>query len=124
MLAQRLVRRLCAACSTPDAATADEARWLGGEVGLRRAHGCARCEGTGYTGRVALSELFLPDDSMAQALREGRDLPSLRALAEAGGFQPMDQDGRRLVREGVTTIPEIQRTCRSHRFAREEVAVD
>ncbi len=123
VLAQRLVRRLCSSCSTPDAATADEARWLGSDGGLRRARGCPRCEGTGYAGRVALSELLLPDDSMAHALREGRALPELRALAEAGGFQPMEHDGRRLVREGVTTITEIQRTCRSHRFARDEVAV-
>jgi type II secretory ATPase GspE/PulE/Tfp pilus assembly ATPase PilB-like protein len=120
VLAQRLVRRLCSNCSVPGVATSDDLAWLGGACAVRVPAGCPRCEGTGYAGRVALSELFLPDDSMAQALREGRDLPSLRALALESGFEPMVYDARRLVREGVTTVDEVRRTCMSHRFDRGE----
>ncbi len=121
VLAQRLVRRLCSGCSVPGEPTHEEALWLGPvSVGLRRARGCPRCNESGYSGRIAMSELFLPDDTMEHALREGTDLPSLRRLAAASGFRGIEHDGRRLVGAGLTSREEVERTCRSHRFTRAE----
>lgn len=119
VLAQRLVRRLCNHCSVPAEPTLEEARWLGGDTaGLRHARGCTSCGGSGYGGRISMSELFLPDETMEQALREGTDLPTLRNLAKAAGFVGMESDGQRLVRLGFTTRDEVVRVCRSHRFDR------
>lgn len=119
VLAQRLVRRLCNHCSVPAEPTPEEARWLGGDTaGLRHARGCTTCGGSGYGGRISMSELFLPDETMEQALREGTDLPTLRNLAKAAGFVGMESDGQRLVRLGFTTRDEVVRVCRSHRFDR------
>src|SRR5262249_25610931 len=58
VLAQRLVRKLCAHCSEPYTPTADELRGLRRDeelesgVTFRRRRGCARCGQTGYRGRV------------------------------------------------------------------------
>ncbi len=117
VLAQRLVRRLCSACSTPAVLDGRAAAWLGPDGGTpREPAGCARCHHTGYHGRVAVSELFLPDERMEDALRRGTDLPTLRRLALEGGFVPLEEDGKRLVRAGLTSMSEVERTCRTHRF--------
>ncbi len=77
-------------------------------------------EGTGLVGRTVLAELFMPDDSMADALRTGAGLGTLRELADRQGFQSLEDDGRRLVAEGVTTMEEILRVNASHRLTMEE----
>jgi type IV pilus assembly protein PilB len=69
-----------------------------------------------------LSELFLPDDGMAQLLRSGKDLIALREHALANGFVDLLDDGREKVRAGVTTIEEVERIHRSHRLSKEERA--
>ena len=121
VLAQRLVRKLCRQCSEAAQPDEDELRFLQGDAGeLRRARGCPRCGGSGYAGRVAISELFLPDDGMEDLLREGADLTGLRRLAAAAGFEDLGASGRRKVRAGLTSAAEVLRVCRSHRFSKEE----
>ncbi|HVS19978.1 MAG TPA: ATPase, T2SS/T4P/T4SS family [Planctomycetota bacterium] len=121
VLAQRLVRRLCRHCSLPGEPDAHEHSFLQGESGgLMRAAGCERCRETGFSGRVAISELFLPDDSMADGLRRGVDLSELRRLAEAGGFEDLTVSGRRKVLAGLTSVAEVERVSHSHRFTVEE----
>jgi type IV pilus assembly protein PilB len=121
VLAQRLVRRLCPACSAPMVPDGAMQAWLGSDLGAPRVPvGCARCAQTGYQGRLAVSELFLPDERMEEALRRGTELPTLRRLALEGGFVPLEEDGKRLVRAGMTSMDEVERTCRNHRFATRE----
>jgi type IV pilus assembly protein PilB len=123
VLAQRLVRNVCAGCAQSVLPTPEELIWLEGRAGnLRRGAGCPRCRGSGYLGRSALSELFLPDDGMAQLLRSGKDLIALREHALANGFVDLLDDGREKVRAGVTTIEEVERIHRSHRLSKEERA--
>jgi general secretion pathway protein E len=94
VLAQRLVRRLCPACKSPDdAAAADRLRHLlvrGGaviraeEVRPYRAVGCIDCRMSGYQGRVGLVELMEPGQPYAR-LRQiglGRVLEGLTSLDE------------------------------------------
>ena len=120
-LGQRLVRRVCDNCAKLLPATEDERRWLGGEVDhVRRGAGCERCSDSGLIGRTVLAELFMPDDSMADALRTGAGLGVLRDLARKSGFEDLEDDGRRLVREGVTTMSEVLRVNASHRLTTEE----
>ncbi len=121
VLAQRLVRNVCSSCAEAVTPTADELLWLEGLPGApRRGRGCSRCNASGYSGRSALSELFLPDDGMADLLRAGTNLSALRTHAEQQGFVGLLSDGRQKVRDGVTTLEEVERVHKSHRLSREE----
>jgi type IV pilus assembly protein PilB len=125
VLAQRLVRRICNLCAEEVEPSDAERAWLGGPVGaLRRGRGCGQCGGTGFSGRVAIAELFLPDDAMAPLLRDGTQLEALRAAAEERGFRDLQSDGRAKVRAGLTTVDEVLRVCRSHRLSEAERAGD
>lgn len=120
-MGQRLVRRICRACRAQVTPTQRDLDWLGGEVEhLWRGTGCERCDGSGFSGRTALVELFMPDDDMAEAMRRGCGLGELTELAEQTGFRSMREDGVRLVREGATTIEEVDRVHASHRLGKDE----
>ncbi len=120
-MAQRLVRKVCSSCREEVEATPEELRWLGVEEAVLRAgKGCDRCDGSGYQGRTAIIEIFLPDNSMADAMREGAGLGELTAMAKASGFKTMGENGKELVRRGITTMEEIQRVSRGHRLTKEE----
>jgi len=120
-LGQRLVRCVCELCAEDVPASPAGRRWLGDEVGtVRRGKGCDRCGGTGLAGRTILSEVFLPDDVMADSLRRGASLGELEPLATGSGFIGMDADGKRLVRRGITTMEEVRRVNSGHRLTSEE----
>lgn len=120
-MSQRLVRRVCPACTEEVIASEEELEWLGEDAALlRRGRGCERCDGSGYQGRIAIVELFFPDATTAEAMREGAELRRLESLAVEGGYLPMEEDGRRLVREGVTTMEDVLRVTRSLRLTRRE----
>lgn len=123
VLAQRLVRRVCAACAR--AAEPDDTlrAWLGADAGTPRSGaGCPRCAGTGFRGRTALVEVFLPDERCAAALRAGAPLDELQRLAADAGLVPLVDDGKRKVRAGATTRDEVLRVCRGQRLAEDERA--
>jgi len=121
VLSQRLVRTVCSGCAADVAPTPKETAWLQNDVGRpRRGVGCARCGASGYSGRSALCELFLPDDSMSELLRDGANLVAMRERAVESGFIDMLADGRAKVRSGVTTMEEIERVHMSHRLSRGE----
>src|SRR5437762_3366916 len=68
VLAQRLVRRVCAQCAAPYEPSALELQWLGVSreqtAGMRLGPGCPACRQTGYRGRFGAFELLLIDDSV------------------------------------------------------------
>src|SRR6185436_19484106 len=67
VVAQRLVRRLCAGCAVEEAPGTDESRLLGGEPLATVRHpgpGCDACRGTGYRGRTGIHELLVVDDAV------------------------------------------------------------
>ncbi|MEM7307220.1 MAG: GspE/PulE family protein [Planctomycetota bacterium] len=122
-MAQRLVRRVCSSCAEDVEASPDELRWLGVErATLRRGTGCPRCDGSGFAGRVAIVEVFLPDATMADAMRAGAGAAELERLACRAGFRAMAENGRQLVLAGTTTMEEVLRVSRSHRLSEQERA--
>ena len=113
ILAQRLVRRICAECQEryrPDpAAVALLAARPVGETTLVRGRGCAACRQTGYRGRTGLFELLLVTDELRQALVESAALPALRAAAREQGMTTLKEDGWAKVQAGITTVEEVLR---------------
>lgn len=112
VLAQRLVRRICAECSQPAAATPAEIELFGpllAGVEARAGRGCEACQHTGYRGRVGLYELLLADPGLQDLVVAGAHNVKLRAHARAHGFRTLVDDGLAKVAAGVTTLAELVR---------------
>ncbi len=120
IMAQRLLRKLCAECSTKRKITAPELRALGldervhGDASIGQPVGCRACEGTGYRGRVGLFEVLELDENLREMIFKNASLDKLRASALATGkLRALIVDGARKVLEGRTTVTEILRVARS-----------
>lgn len=115
VLAQRLVRRICTHCKevvemTPQIKrTLDRLNEGGSEVEtVYHGVGCSRCRESGYSGRLGLYELFIPDDECLDLISGGGTLQELRRHALASGqYQTLRQDGIEKVKAGLTTIEEL-----------------
>ena len=113
VLAQRLVRKLCQSCKEPYEPTINERRQVEKLVGecdrLFRARGCPRCRNLGYTGRIGIYELFVPDDMMLDRISAGATLNEVREMAKSAGMKPLRVDGIEKVKAGITTLEEVYR---------------
>lgn len=122
VLGQRLLRRLCPACKTPDTRPLDDVDW--GKHGrppeiwtTRQATGtgtvgCAQCAYTGYKGRLAVGELLVVDDGIIAAIAERIPLRELTAIARRAGMTTLWSDAMRRVAEGSTSVDEAYRVIR------------
>ncbi len=117
VLAQRLVRKICAHCKieyepTPNIVHAMTK--LGHEVQtLTRGEGCSKCHGTGLSGRIGTYELFVPNEEIRQAISDRATLQQLRECARKQDMTTLYIDGMEKVRAGITTPEEIFRVCAS-----------
>lgn len=111
VLAQRLVRRICPHCREPfepEAHVRAEVEASAGAVeGFVHGAGCARCRSSGFSGRIGLFELLVPDESFTATVARGGTLQELTNIARAAGHQPMRVDGLAKVRMGQTTFEEV-----------------
>ena len=116
VLAQRLVRTLCASCKQPDEATTRETidevikPWrLNGGVKPYKPVGCLECRMTGYRGRAGLYELLTVGDAARNFIHPVPDAAKLRHQALQEGLRPLRLAGAMKVAEGVTTLEEVLR---------------
>src|SRR5690349_4047398 len=120
VLAQRLVRRLCPGCKTPDPAPSALIERFGlerlapdKEITLFHAQGCPECRGTGFRGRRAIAELLIPSRATDRLIFDGADDAALERSAVEQGMRPIFDSGLLAVVEGDTTIEEVVRCIRS-----------
>ncbi|SFH07581.1 GspE/PulE family protein [Methylobacterium gossipiicola] len=114
VVAQRLVRRVCADCASLSEATPEERLRLshpaeGPPLRLRRACGCAACNGSGYRGRSVVSEVMPLDTELRALICDGADEQTLTARARAAGMATLAETARAKVLAGETTLDEIGR---------------
>jgi len=113
VVAQRLVRRICARCRQPHQPTARELQALGLDAGrvagaeFVRAVGCPACHGTGYRGRLGIFEILLVNDGIRGMIYDNVTAARLRSQARIDGMRTMREDGIRKVLAGHTTIEEV-----------------
>ena len=113
VLAQRLARKLCERCKTPQQAPPDVAARMGfpdaGPLTIYSAAGCKVCSDTGYRGRVAINEVMTVTEDIQRMAVEHRPSDEIRAVAMQQGMVTLRQDGMEKVRLGVTTLEEVLR---------------
>jgi len=119
VLAQRLVRRICADCKEGEPAIPE----LLHELGLReegvdeiteiyRGVGCPQCSGTGFRGRMGLFELMVVNDAVKKVLHTTNEANLIRDAAMAQGMKTMRHWGIQLIRDGITTVEEVLQATR------------
>ena len=115
ILAQRLVRVNCPQCSVeeqPDAAllkssdlTLEQVKHYKFKVGK----GCGHCRGTGYKGRRAIAELLSLNDEIREMIIDRAPARLIRDAAARNGTRFLREAALDLVKDGVTTLKEINR---------------
>jgi general secretion pathway protein E len=123
VVAQRLVRRLCQACSQPaEISSAQLERILSmagipvanpaGSHGIRKACGCAACRNTGFSGRTTVYEVLTVNELVRDAVLGDATERRIEDAARAGGMVPMISNGIAKVLAGETTLEEVLRVTR------------
>jgi general secretion pathway protein E len=113
IIAQRLVRKLCLECRTPEIADGAFAKFAGVDAGTRlyRANGCVRCNDTGYSGRLGIYEAVRVDDRIRRLIAERASEDEIAQAAFVDGA-PLGSAARTVVLRGVTTVEEALRVTR------------
>jgi general secretion pathway protein E/type IV pilus assembly protein PilB len=113
IMAQRLLRRVCAKCREPYTPTPYEMQMLKlNEDELKKAtlfkgRGCGDCGRTGYRGRMGIYEIFMIDEEVRNLVYEKVPANVLRARAREMGMRTLREDGVRKVMAGVSTPEEV-----------------
>ena len=79
------------------------------KVTLCKPKGCARCNQSGYSGRLAIHEVFVINDAIRTLVSQHATALEIEAAARQFGYQGMRYDGFKKVLRGLTTIEEINR---------------
>jgi type IV pilus assembly protein PilB len=115
ILAQRLVRRVCAKCREEIRVSSDLLFELGldreqieGQKFFRGA-GCDGCNNTGYKGRVGLFELMVLNDKVRDMIMAKATTDEIRNQAQQDGMVTLREFGMGLARQGVTSLEEVVR---------------
>jgi general secretion pathway protein E len=115
VIAQRLLRKVCASCDEPAAMSADSKRLLGLEraaidfSGLRKGTGCEICRNTGYSGRTAIMEILEVSNEIRAMIRDGADDKAIESASRRAGSQALMTSAVRHLLDGRTTLEEIFR---------------
>jgi len=118
VVAQRLVRKICAACKeeyTPADTILEEAGLKGKvdpDVKFFRGKGCSQCYHTGYRGRTGLFEVLQVSDNMKGLILKRAPEAELKNAAASEGMRTLFESGMEKVKQGITTIEELMRTTR------------
>jgi type IV pilus assembly protein PilB len=114
VVAQRLVRMLCQHCKKP-MQVSDSVLAKYGLEGTQPYEpvGCSRCTGSGYRGRVGLYEVLHIDEEIRNQILERASVDEIAASAMRKGMRRLHDDGIVKVKEGQTSIAEVERMAAS-----------
>ncbi len=113
VLAQRLVRRICLNCREPYEPTDEELYQLEltrSDVEGRQffyGKGCAKCNKTGYKGRIGIFEMLVMNDRLREMVMEHASTGALRQAAREDGMRTLRDSGLLHIYDGITTIEEV-----------------
>jgi len=115
VLAQRLVRKICDSCrhevTYPDAFIAEsglDPKEFKGKK-FSEGSGCIDCNGTGFHGRAAISELLDLSDRIRTMILDRRPASEIKKAAKEEGMLFLRESALRKVMNGQTTLREINK---------------
>ncbi|HWW90483.1 MAG TPA: GspE/PulE family protein [Solirubrobacteraceae bacterium] len=114
IVAQRLVRVLCTHCKRAQEVPAS----VLAEHGLAGAEpyepvGCSRCGGSGYRGRVGVYEVMTVTERIRALILARASVDEMVDVAVEQGMGRLRDDGLEKVRQGLTSIAEVERVTNS-----------
>ena len=113
VVAQRLVRRICAGCKAPAKYKDDELKAINPDLKIAAAipymkgTGCETCGGTGYKGRAGLYEVMSMTNELRRMILRGASVAELREQAVKDGMLTLRMDGLKKIERGTTTLEEV-----------------
>jgi type IV pilus assembly protein PilB len=124
IIAQRLVRQICASCKTEEKlATTEIAKHFpqtlvekyfgrGAQARTYKGKGCKICRQTGYLGRIGLFEVLEVTKNIRKLISEKVDSDVIAQAAKEEGMKTMLDDGLEKVALGMTTMEEVIRVTK------------
>ncbi len=115
VLAQRLVRIICAHCKRPVKVARTLLEESAMDPNLADTHtfyegvGCIDCGGTGFKGRMAICELLDLTDSIREMILERRPSSEIKKTAHDEGMRFLRESAVEKVLQGATTLREINK---------------
>ena len=130
VLAQRLMRRVCSECREPYEPTSEELARFGLAVSREQEHTfyrartlsaeqieaakssgqlCSKCNGGGYKGRCGVYEVMRVTETLQGLITEGAPTERIKEVAVEEGMQTLLAYSLNLVRQGLTTLEEVER---------------
>ncbi len=114
IIAQRLARRLCHHCKKLTAIPKDALINFGfteqeiTDCELFEPVGCEHCT-NGYAGRIGIYEILVVSDAIGRMLMRGGHAMDILQQAKKEGMQTLQQSGLNRIKEGITSLSEINR---------------
>ena len=118
VLAQRLVRVLCAKCKVPYKPPPEFLARCGldpaAEATFYRESekGCPACLGTGFRGRTGVYELLVFDNTIKDLLVGRPSIQAIRAAAKKAGMRTLQDSAMQKVIAGMTSVSEVARVTK------------
>jgi type II secretory ATPase GspE/PulE/Tfp pilus assembly ATPase PilB-like protein/DNA-binding response OmpR family regulator len=114
IVAQRLVRKICQKCRhsvqpDPSLVQAMGPAFQQPDMCFYKSSGCEYCNNSGYSSRVGIYEVLIPDDDMRQLIAEGTGLLGLTQYALRQGMKTLFDDAAAKVKLGLTSLDEVVR---------------
>ena len=115
LMAQRLVRKICAKCEGPTDPDTSELGALGLDINnikdpnFKIGKGCAKCNNTGYKGRFGLFEVYVMEDEGRKLVINKETSGVIQNHARKVGMRTLREDGARKAIAGMTTPKEVLR---------------
>ncbi len=118
IIGQRLLRKICSSCSIPNPVNVHDIELIAALLPkeslkstamLYKGKGCNACNFTGYSGRVGVHEVMVPDSDIREAVIKKASGEILKKMAEERGMIPMLRDAFEKVKAGITTLEEMLR---------------
>jgi len=113
--AQRLARKLCTQCRRPEEIPSEALLQVGfteedldGSWQAFGPAGCEACKGTGYKGRIGIYEVMSISDEMRQLIMRNANALDIADQAQKEGVKNLRQSGLLKVKQGVTSLEEIE----------------
>jgi type IV pilus assembly protein PilB len=118
IMAQRLVRVVCAKCKQPYAPREAELQSAGitpeqaASATFMKGRGCNHCGQSGFRGRLGVFELLVMTSKIRELAFQGASNQDIRKEARKGGMSTLYDDGIQKVLNGITTLEEVFRVAK------------